>query len=135
MVIREEDYNPKGFQLATPLLVVEVLSLHNDLRQRRLAQDLRDAEGSQLLDSGPGCSKPYRVAVARRELRSSCTGDRFRDLRGRSSLSRAGGTCRSRSLKGPSTPPGHTYRWYLPISSAEEPLNTVGMGWPTNSGR
>ncbi|MHB8262940.1 MAG: Uma2 family endonuclease [Acidimicrobiales bacterium] len=26
MVIREQDYNPKGFQLATPLLVVEILS-------------------------------------------------------------------------------------------------------------
>jgi len=26
MVIREEDHNPKGFQLATPLLVIEILS-------------------------------------------------------------------------------------------------------------
>ncbi|EQD79349.1 protein containing DUF820, partial [mine drainage metagenome] len=26
MIIREEDHNPKGFQLATPLVVIEVLS-------------------------------------------------------------------------------------------------------------
>ncbi|MCL5447101.1 MAG: Uma2 family endonuclease [Actinobacteria bacterium] len=44
MVIREEGYNPKGFQLATPLLVVEILSpstmIYDQTEKRRRYETL-----------------------------------------------------------------------------------------------
>ena len=53
MVIREEDYNPDGFQLATPLLVVEVLSPSTriyDQGDKRRAYELLGVNGYWIVD-------------------------------------------------------------------------------------